>query len=131
MANFEVVVRPVVFPNMRPAPARSLPPEDDPTSGWVVIRSNPGKQIDLPYNWSYSMSKSRGTETERRVDVVRVYQKEDDETVNESNFVDIEVANRIKSRQAGGLRQDWYKRIEEDDNIEIKETDKIVRNPDA
>ena len=26
MAGFEVVVRPVVFPNIRPAPARSLPP---------------------------------------------------------------------------------------------------------
>ena len=44
-------------------------------------------------------------ETERRVDEVRVYQKDDDGTVNKDNFVDIEVANKIKMR-APGRRSD-------------------------
>jgi hypothetical protein len=37
MAGFETVVRPAVFPDIRPAPARSLPPADDPEKGMCVI----------------------------------------------------------------------------------------------
>ncbi len=37
MAGLEVVVRPVVFPNIRPAPARALAPEDNPDQGIAVL----------------------------------------------------------------------------------------------
>ena len=95
MAGLEVVVRPVVFPNIRPAPARSLPPADDPDKGFAMIRGNGAKQIDLTNSYSNSTSTSTQKEIKRRVDVARVYQKKDDGTVNKENFVDIEVANKI------------------------------------
>jgi len=52
--------------------------------------------VTLSQSYSYSISKSKGVETERRVDEARVYQVEDDGTVNRNNFVDIQVPNRIK-----------------------------------
>jgi hypothetical protein len=128
MANFETVVRPVVFPNIRPAPPRVLPPEaDDPTKGFATIRGNGGKHIDLTQSTTISMSKSRGTESERRVDVMRVYQEEEDGTVNKSNFVDVENATKITVRESVDYKRTWYQRQEEKDNVELKEKDKIIK----
>ena len=56
MAGFEVVVRPVVFPNIRPAPAQSLPAATDPDQGFAVIHGSSGKSIDLPHSQSISSS---------------------------------------------------------------------------
>jgi hypothetical protein len=155
MAGFEVVVRPVVLPNIRPTPARSLPPVDDPDSGFCVIKGNGGKHVSVSTSYSFSTSRSRSVETERRVDKARVYQKEDDGTVNKDNFVDIKVANRIKSR--GGklpvsgpwtgpdlvqgelvsgqkvhgdlIETSYYRPIAPEDNIEILERDLIEKGP--
>lgn len=102
MAGFEVVVRPVVFPNIRPTPKRSLAPEADPEKGICEIRGSSGRIIDLPYSWSVSTSKGKAVESERRFDEVRVYQMDDDGTVNRDNFVDVQVANRIKTKEPGG-----------------------------
>src|SRR5580765_1991863 len=99
MAGFEVIVRPVVFPNIRPTPTRSLPPADDPTKGFCTIKGSSGKVIDLPMSWSVSTSKQRPVETERRVDEVTIYQQLDDGTVNRKNFVKMKVANKITMRQ--------------------------------
>ena len=41
MAGLEVVVRPVIFPDIRPRSRPALPPEDDPTKGFAVIQGNP------------------------------------------------------------------------------------------
>jgi hypothetical protein len=152
MAGFETVVRPAVFPSIRPAPARSLPPKGDPSKGFCVIKGSSGKTVDLPSSWSASTSKSRATETERRVDEVRVYQVEDDGTVNKKNFVDVDVANRIKTKEAGAtaaqqaadaalnyaqrqldyeIKQYNFMRQVEKDNIEILNRDVIKKNPDA
>jgi hypothetical protein len=157
MAGFEVVVRPVVFPNIRPAPTRSLPPEDDPTKGFCVIKGSSGKVIDLPFSWSVSTSKTRPVETERRVDEVRSYQMEDDGTVNRKNFVDVEAANKITMREPGDPIPDldplppllpgtpqqrpsgfgeikkpsFYSRVQESGNVEILRRDVIKTNPDV
>ena len=95
MPGFETIVRPVVFPNIRPAPTRSLPPADDPEQGLCVIRGSGGGIISTNYSASISGSTHNPKETERRVDTARVYQKDDDGTINRENFIDIEVANRI------------------------------------
>ena len=143
MAGFETIVRPVVFPNIRPAPARSLPPADDPEKGFAIIKGNPAKEVDLNYSYSMSASSRSSNETERRVDVARIYQEEDDGTINRDNYVDIEVANRIKmkgsSRQSGQAgdpvptdpnakdrqkSEQWiehFKKVEEKPNVEIQE----------
>jgi hypothetical protein len=147
MAGFEVVVRPVVFPDIRPAPARSLPPQDDPEKGFAVIKGNGAKSLTTSESFSMSMSKSRSVETERRVDEVRVYQMGDDGAVNQDTFIDIDVANRISmqkglmpvlnatmeevTKQAVARDRErenlFYQRLKEADNIEIKNRDVIKR----
>jgi len=154
MAGLEVVVRPVVLPNIRPAPARSLPPADDPDKGFCVIKGNGGHHVDLTYSHSMSMSKSIPVEKERRVDEARVYQMDEDGTVNRDNFVDIEVANRIKSEggnapavddSAGGPEEpggpggvgpvnqpedliQYYQPVQEAENIEVRKRNYIKRS---
>ena len=103
MAGFETVVRPVVFPNIRPTPQRSIAqPSDDPTQGQCVIRGTGARLIDLTYSWSVSSTQSRPVETQRRVDVTRVYQENDDGSVNRNNFVELEVPNRLIIRDPIG-----------------------------
>jgi hypothetical protein len=151
MAGFEVVVRPVVFPDIRPSPPRSLPPQDDPTKGFAVIKGNGAKSMTTSESFSMSMSKSRPMETERRSDEVTIYQQDDDGTVNRDNFVKMNVANRIKMRRqegdpvppapdAGGLPRpqrlgveetSYYKRVEPSENVEIGRVDIIEKNPAA
>jgi len=93
--GFELVVRPVVMPNIRPAPAQSLPPQDNPEQGFAVIRLNGAKTVSLSNSYSSSTSTSKRRETQRRVDEVRVYQQTDDGNVNKANFVDLQVPNKI------------------------------------
>lgn len=104
MAGFEVVVRPVVIPNIRPAPARSLPPQDDPDKGFAVIRGNGANQVSLSYSFSASISTNKHKEIQRRVDKARVSQKNDDGTVNKKNYVDVEVANKIWMKGPPGAK---------------------------
>lgn len=153
MAGFEVVVRPVVFPNIRPTPARSLPPADDPDKGFAVIRGSGGKEFTLSNSYSASTSTGKQKETKRRVDVARVYQQDDNGTVNEENFVDIQVPNKIWKRGGFGpgvpqmspaekaqrerdarMYDQWveyFKRVEEQKNIKIRERDKMIENQDS
>jgi hypothetical protein len=145
MAGLEVVVRPVVFPNIRPAPARSLPPADDPDKGFATIRGNGAKQIDLSSSFSGSTSSNQRTEQKRQVDEVRVYQKDDNGTVNKDNFIDLQVANKIwmegSEEPTSGLGStaelsptrprvevEHYRPIQEADNIEIKKHNHILRS---
>jgi hypothetical protein len=136
--GFEVVVRPVVFPDIRPAPAQPQPPAtSDPKQGIATIHGSNGKFLDLAYSWSVSSSQSNPNETKRRVDVVRVYQQEDDGsvagglaapragTINKDNFVDIEVANRVWMDDGTVQSRYTYAPVQEADNIEIRERNKI------
>src|SRR5262245_40748065 len=137
----EVVVRPVVLPNIRPQAPQSLPPLDDPDKGWCTIQGNPASEVTTSNSFSTSMSKSVNVETERTEDEARVYQMNDDGTVTRENFVDVRVATRIKlrggampiadvtgidpatqesARKANQLRDDWYIRQVEERNIEIR-----------
>jgi hypothetical protein len=154
MAGFETVVRPVVLPDIRPKPAQTLPPADDPTKGFCEIKGNPAKEVNFSNSRSMSMSKSIHVETERTEDEARVYQQNDDGTVNKDNFVDVRVARKIKSR--GGAQPaidglpsagddpsihetarkqneaviNWYQKQVEDINIKIQKRDQVRKNPD-
>jgi hypothetical protein len=151
MASFEIVVRPVVFPDIRPQAPRVLPREDDPEKGIAKINGNPAKSFGMSYNYSFNASSSSSTEVERDVDEARVYQKDKDGKINKDNFVDVQVAKKIRKKGYNG--DDWsptkdpsaagatqpkrktrwenkYKPIEAEDNIEIKEQDKKITNPD-
>jgi hypothetical protein len=138
MAGLEVVVRPVVFPNIRPMPARSLAPEDDPEKGIATLSGASGALIDLAFSETQSWSKSKMVETKRRVDVERVKQKEKDpttgeETINEENYVDVERMNKLWERDGKGVvterrfaEPDYQ--APERDNIEVLEKDKMIIN---
>jgi hypothetical protein len=148
MAGFEVVVRPVVFPNIRPAPARSLPPADDPEKGMCVITGGGSFPVQLSHSANVSTSKSKPVETERRSDEARIYQMEDDGTVNRDNYVDVKAANRINMRRqegdpvprlddTGGLPRphrlgieevSYYQRVKESDNVEILRRDVVDKS---
>jgi hypothetical protein len=138
MPGFEIIVRPVVFPDIRPAPARSLPAEDNPEQGICRITGASGQVVDLPYSLSVSKSKSRSQEIERTVDKQRVYQKEEDGAVNKDNFVDVDTVKKLKMDM--GKNKNYYQRNaeivwkfappEEADNIETLERDVVKKNPD-
>lgn len=145
MAGLEVVVRPVVFPDIRPRPRPSLPPQNDPTKGFAVIKGNPASSVGLSDNWNVSSSKTRPQERQRRVDEARVYQMEDDGTVNRKNFVDVHAATKVWMVDPGVGRIEnnvfvpnqarietpsTYARPVEADNIEIRNRDIIKKNPD-
>lgn len=108
MAGFEVIVRPAIFPNIRPTARQSLPPQDDPEKGFAVIRGQPAITVDLTTSTSVSASSDSPKEVGRTVDEVRVYQKDADGTINKDNFVDVYVPTEIqmKSGVFGG-KQKW------------------------
>jgi hypothetical protein len=137
MSNFEAIVRPVVFPNIRPTQPRTVAPESDPEQGFAHINGQGGKVVSLSYNWSINRSTQKQKEIKRRVDVVRVYQKEADGTVNRENFIDVEVTNKMWINESGRGGTEGgipagrstnhqipinFQRVQEDDNVEfIKE----------
>jgi hypothetical protein len=151
MAGMEIVVRPVVFPDIRPQPPRRLPPEEDPTKGICTIRGQGSFLVtfSIASNWSVTYGKTK--EIKRRVDTTRIYQKDKDGTINKDNFVDVDVANKVwmkggtapktaTTETAGepipgtstsyGTEKwtEYYKPVKEEDNIEIIERNKIKEN---
>ena len=132
--GFENIVRPVVFPNIRPAPAQPVAPPDAPDKGVAVFSGGGGKLVALPYtsSMSFSRTKQHQHEVERTVDVKRVYQKETDEngksTINKQNSLDIEVANKMKTVDPQGILT-WtrYEPKENPDNVEDIEKNKTIK----
>lgn len=132
MSGLETIVRPVVFPNIRPAAPRSLAPEDDPERGVCVLSGSSGGLIDLSISENMSFSRSRSNELKRRYDEVRVYQKEDDGTVNRDNFIDVQVVNRMWLQAGDGtIQKARFKRVEETDNVEIIKPHNFVKNDES
>jgi hypothetical protein len=126
MAGFEVVVRPVVFPNIRPSVARPLAPSDNPNAGIVVLNGVGGKLLDLPRSWSISVThRAQQTETKRQFDKKKVYQKDENGKINKNNFVELESLKKV--RLDGGDDQGAIKMIyhqpSDADNVETTETD--------
>ena len=124
MAGLEYIVRPAVFPGIRPTPGPSTL-KDDPDKGKATITGSSGKTIDLPYSYSMTTSESRRRERKRRYDRARVYQKDDDGNINRDNFIDINVANKIWFKEGQIDSTVWYKPIKETDNIEIIKKNEI------
>lgn len=129
MSGLETIVRPVVLPNIRPAPARSKAPDDDADRGVCVLNGSSGRLIDLSISESSSITRSRANELKRRYDEVRVYQKEDDGTVNRDNFVDQQVVNKMWLQAGDGtIQKARFKRVRETDNVEIIRPHNFVEN---
>jgi hypothetical protein len=146
MAGLEVVVRPFVFPNIRPAPARALAPTDNPTNGIATLGGSGGRTIELTHSFSISTSKSTTeSETKRVVDVDRVYQVEEDGTINKKNYVDVERTTKARfeaddpdagaspaERSRRAIKRIYGAHTPQPDNIETQETGNVITvTPDA
>jgi hypothetical protein len=124
MAGFEVVVRPMVLPNIRPPSPRVLPPQDDPEQGFAVIGGSGGGLIDLPYTWNFSFTTQAAVqEVKRQFDKERVYQVDDEGNINKGNFVELERLSRIRVETADGPQKILFAEPPELDNVEILDRD--------
>lgn len=92
--GFEVVVRPAVFPNIRPQrPGLSLP-GDAPDKGFASISGSSGGLIDLP--WSELVSISKGhREKKRTYYKVRVPTTQRDGMLDWGHYHEYEVMERV------------------------------------
>jgi hypothetical protein len=99
--GLEVVVRPVVLPNIRPLVARRIAPPDDPTKGICSLGGGGGGTfIGVSESFSINVSKQKPlVEEKRQVDVERVYQQDDAGNINKSNFVDVERMKKVKTTE--------------------------------
>lgn len=133
MAGLEVIVRPVVLPNIRPAPAPALAPDDTPDKGIATLSGGSGSIVDLPYTYSMSFSRQKNhqQEQERQVVPARVYQKEEDGTVNKNNWLDSEVIQGwITADPTGARNYIKFAPTKEADNVEILGPEVKKQNPD-
>ena len=125
MTGFEVIVRPVVFPNIRPAPQRVLAPVDNPEQGLVTLTGGGAKWVGISYGWSVSVTRDAPhKEVKRQYAVERVYQMDEDGNINKENFIDIERLKKIKVKtpMPDGTLQDTkliYKDPPKRDNVKL------------
>ena len=118
--GFETVVRPVVFPNIRPAPARALRIEDAPDKGIAVITGGSNSVVDLPYSYSGSWSKSRMVEVKRKYDKARVYYSRPDGSIDKSKYWEFEVLRSIEFLENGSTAiGQQFAPMQDLDNVEI------------
>jgi hypothetical protein len=124
MAGFEVVVRPMVLPNIRPVPARVLPPQDDPEKGIAVISGGGGGPVDLPYSFSVSYSsQAAATETKRQFDKERVYRVDEKGNVDKGTYVDLERLSRVRLEFPDGPQKLLFADPPKVDNVETLQKD--------
>ena len=132
MAGFEVIVRPMVLPNIRPAPPRILAPEVDPASGIVVLGGAGGRLINLTESESNSRNSSRATETKRTFKKQRIYNKDDSGTVDKSQFVDVETIQKLWTVDGSGKETETtYAEAPTVDNVETLLTNQTRINSTA
>ena len=128
--GMEVVVRPSVFPIIRPTQPRVMPAAGSPDM--VVLGGGGGTFVTTSYSYSYNFSTSKKKkEKKRQVDKKRVYQKDDKGTINKDNFVDIEQIKKVLLTGDAGTEPDRivYAPYKDDDNVEILESD-VTKFPD-
>jgi hypothetical protein len=136
--GFETVVRPVVFPNIRPAPPRVLPLAADPLQGMVVISGNSVLTVSESYSASVSVSRQVPQHEEvRQYDTLRVYQKTGAAggtktgEVNRSNYIDVEVLKKVRLASGDTPVKMIYAVPPQLDNVETIETDMTRRNDEG
>jgi hypothetical protein len=130
--GFEVVVRPAVFPDIRPAPARRLAPQDNPEQGICTMTGGGLKFMGTSDSWSVNVSRTLPhQEAARQFDTERVYQVDDNGNINRNNFVDVERLKKVRLNTSDAPIRVEYVDPPPRDNVEIKEKDQVryVDNP--
>jgi len=122
--GFEVVVRPAVFPNIRPASPRVLAPEDNPTQGIASIGGGSGKFVGTSLSWSASVSRQKPhTETARQFDKERVHQMDEKGNINKQNFIDVERLKKVRLDTDTGPYRMEFNDPPAEKNVEVLQTD--------
>jgi hypothetical protein len=122
--GFEVVVRPAVFPNIRPASPHVLAPADNPDQGIAVIGGGGGKFVGTSYSWSVSVSRQKPhTETKRQFNKERVQQVDNKGNINPANFVDLERLKKVRLDADTGPYRIEFLDPPKADNVKTLETD--------
>ena len=121
--GLETVVRPVVFPDIRPPPARTTPIMDAPDKGLAVITGGSNNLVDMPYSEQHSWSSSRKVEVKRTYDKARMYWTRQDGTIDYNNYWEFEVLRSIEFIENG--KTTWgpqqYSSLPTADNIAVTE----------
>ncbi|HMF26166.1 MAG TPA: hypothetical protein VKG24_29160 [Pseudolabrys sp.] len=108
MSGLEVVVRPAILPNIRPVAPRLLAPEDNPEQGVATLGGSGGQVISLAYHFQSSMQREMPHyETQRTYDVDRIYQENDDGSINKDNYVDVERVKKMRLKDASDQVYMW------------------------
>jgi hypothetical protein len=134
MAGFEVIVRPVILPNIRPALPRILPPVPDPSQGLFVLNGGDGNFLGISTTFSVSFSQQQPhKEAVRQYDTERVYKKDekkggsakDTSNVDKDTYVDVERLRRVRLDTSDGPIKVVYNDPPEVDNVETLERDLV------
>ncbi|SRR5580765_3184943 len=134
MSGFEVIVRPVVLPNIRPAAARVLPAEDDPAKGIATIGGGGGKFVGISHSTSISFSQQRPhKESTRQFNKERILQVAETTAggatiMNPENYVEVERLKRVRLETSDGAIKVLYADppLPQPNNIVVLATD-VVR----
>ena len=115
---FEAVVRPSVFPDVRPRPAQQ-PPALQAEDRIFEVDSGNGKVLQLTHSLSSSFSRSTVTELERTFDEVRLTNPD-----GGGEHIDAEIAHKFKMRdQNGDTARRTYRRPAASPTVQILSTD--------
>jgi hypothetical protein len=127
--GFEIVVRPAVFPNIRPPAARALPITDAPDKGLAVITGGSNSVVDLPYSESQSWSKNRMVEVKRTYDKARIFYTRPDGTLDKSQYWEFEVLRSIEYLKNGTTAfGQQFAPFQEAENVEVFEHNLTRKN---
>lgn len=140
MAGIEVIVRPAVFPDIRPT-AKETKANADPDAGRTIWTGSDGLVLDLNLTLTQSMSKSVNTEVKRIYDIARIYKTTPDPdnpqaapSIDRNTYVDVEMphAIRMQKYKDGPTFDYYYRKPVADDypngNVEIMEEDLERKN---
>lgn len=137
MAGFEVIVRPVILPNIRPALPRILPPVPDPSKGLFVLNGGDGNFLGISTTFSVSFSQQQPhKEAVRQYDTERVYKKNDQQQadsarnkdasdIDKDTYVDVERLRRVRLDTSDGPIKVVYNDPPEADNVETLQRDLV------
>lgn len=139
MPGIEVVVRPSVFPDIRPQ-AKETAASADPNAGRTVLTGMDGLVLDLNLTLNQSMTKQIAREEKRIFDIARIYKTTPSETggppnIDKGTYIDVEMphAIRLKKTDKGPNIDRYYRKPKAEDypngNVEIREEDIERRNP--
>jgi hypothetical protein len=111
MSGFETIVRPMILPNIRPAPARSVAPADDPEQGKCVIAGHSTGTITSSYSINTSVQKASAHEEKRQFDEVRIREEGRGGDARGTrapapggSFIDVEVLTKLWLRGSDGKK---------------------------